>query len=197
MIEEAKWLCSECGFDGVQWDYEFAPNGDERLLNLLSESRAALPPRKLISAATPMWYPMTLWGWNDDYYRKVAARCDQIAVMDYDSGFYLPHLYLWLLAQQCRHVTADATSGSHRCGVLFGLPTYDEGTRAHSNQPENIKLALKGMREGLGASASSPSYEGIALFAEYTTTPDEWKTYEDYWLHLLSPAAAPSCSWRV
>lgn len=46
MVGEALWLVRDCGFDGVQWDYEICENGNANLLALLAETRAALPSGK-------------------------------------------------------------------------------------------------------------------------------------------------------
>ena len=81
LIHEMHWLTQECGFDGVQWDYEFCASGDLGFLELMKESRAVLAPNKLLCTATPMWYPYTLWGWDDKYFHEVASVSDQIAVM--------------------------------------------------------------------------------------------------------------------
>src|SRR5207244_4052042 len=67
MVREARWLVSECGFDGVQWDYEICEDRDPDFLRLMRETRAALPARKLLSAAVPMWLPAPFqrWGWSE------------------------------------------------------------------------------------------------------------------------------------
>jgi hypothetical protein len=57
MAREAAWLVREGGFDGVQWDYEICPDGDRGLLELLEETRAALPKGAFLGAAVPTWYP--------------------------------------------------------------------------------------------------------------------------------------------
>ena len=194
LVKEALWLVDDCGFDGVQWDYEFCGNGDKGLLALLEETRAAFKATDLISVATPMWYPNTLWGWNDNYFREVAARCDQICVMCYDSYMYLPRAYSWLLCQQVVHVTsavamANASSKAH-CVVLFGLPTYEDATLAHRAQSESLANSLRGLNAGLESRDTVRDViEGIALFADYTTDGAEWKTYADYWLHCTDSAA--------
>lgn len=195
LVKEALWLTNECGFDGVQWDYEFCASGDEGLLALLDETRAALKPTDLISVATPMWYPNTLWGWNDNYFREVASRCDQICVMCYDSYLYFPRAYAWLLSQQVVHVTkaiADANSSAKvQCAVVFGLPTYEDITLAHRAQCESFANSLRGLNNGLQSSgAVRDVVEGIALFADYTTDGAEWKDYAAYWLHCSDSAAA-------
>jgi hypothetical protein len=100
LIKEMHWLTQECGFDGVQWDYEFCVPGDPGFIELMKESKAALAPGKLLCTATPMWYPNTLWGWDDKYFHAVASVSDQIAVMCYDSYCYSPSAYVWLLREQ-------------------------------------------------------------------------------------------------
>ncbi len=187
LVKEARWLIDECGFDGVQWDYEFCANGEKGLLALLDETRAALKPANIISVATPMWYPNTLWGWNDNYFREVASKCDQICVMCYDSYLYFPRAYAWLLSQQVVHVTravagANASSKAH-CMLVFGLPTYEDVTLAHQAKCESFANSLRGLNAGLeSVGAVRDVVEGIAPFADYTTDGAEWKTYADYWL---------------
>jgi spore germination protein YaaH len=187
LVKEALWLVNDCGFDGVQWDYEFAANNDAGLLTLLDDTRAALKPDHLISVDTPMWYPSTLWGWNDDYFRAVSGKCDQICVMSYDSYLYLPRAYASLLSQQVIHVSNDVAAANKksagRCKVLFGLPTYEDVTLAHNHYCESFANSLRGLKDGLNdARTDRATIDGIALFADYTTDSDEWKTYRDYWL---------------
>lgn len=185
MVGEARWLVSTCGFDGVQWDYEICPDGDIGFLQLLQETRAALPPGKALSAAVPMWLPRPLgrFGWSDGYFTQVAALCDQMAVMCYDTGCYLPRGYVALVRQQVVHVSADVASGSLRCRVLFGLPTYGRGGLSHHAYAENIRMALIGVREGLADPRACPAVvAGVAPFADYTTQASDWRTYEKWWL---------------
>lgn len=185
MAGEAAWLTRSCGFDGVQWDYEIAENDDPDFLALLRETRAALPRRCILSVATPMWLPRILlhWGWSDEYFAKVTANCDQVAVMCYDSGFWMPRSYAWLVHQQAVHVTQDAEKGSAHCRVLLGLPTYGKGMLSHNPAAENLRNALKGVREGMSdPKARAGSFAGVALFADYTTDDSEWRTYRDLWL---------------
>ena len=95
-----------------------------------------------------MWLPAPFhrWGWDDDYLSQVAASCDQIAVMAYDTGLYLPRAYVWLVRQQVIHATQAAARGNPPCRVLIGVPTYARGGLSHHPYAENIRLALKGVR---------------------------------------------------
>lgn len=185
MVAEAVWLTTECGFDGIQWDYEICPDGDTGLLALLRETRAALPAGKLISVATPMWmpWPVSHWGWSEEYIGRVAKLSDQIAVMCYDSAFNLPRSYVWLVEQQAVHYTDAVNKANSHCRLLLGVPTYGPAGLSHNPTAENIEFALRGLRQGLGASRSAKDvFAGVAIFADYTTEEAEWQTYRRLWL---------------
>jgi hypothetical protein len=186
MTKEAAWLVNDCGFDGVQWDYEVCGDGDQRLLALLDETRAVLPKGKIISVCTPMWYPWPWprgYRWSEEYFAAVAARCDQLTVMCYDSMMYLPRAYVWLVRQQAPHVTRAIAGRNPECRVLLGVPNYGRGGPFHNPHAENIRLALKGVREGLSDRQTlSSSFAGISIFADWTTTPDEWQQWSQLWL---------------
>jgi hypothetical protein len=185
MVKEAVWLTETCGFDGVQWDYEICNDGDPDLPKLLEETRAAMAPGKLLSVATALWSPIPVkrLGWSDAYFQKIAARCDQMTVMGYDSGIYSPRVYAWLISQQVVHVTQDAAAANPNCRVLIGIPTYAKGGLSHDPHTENLRMALIGVRAGLGNSNTKQSaFAGVAPFADYTTQESEWRTYQEVWL---------------
>ncbi len=186
MVDEALWLCRDCGFDGVQWDYEVCPDGDAGFLRLMQQTAAALPKGKLLSTAVPVWAPAPIsrrWGWSERYFSQIAATCDQLAVMCYDTGLAYPRAYVGFLRLQPRHILPAVQRGNPDCRVLFGLPTYKDGPPCHSPHAERLSLAIKGVREGLDAmGAQAGNCEGIALFADYTTTPDDWEVYRRGWL---------------
>jgi hypothetical protein len=185
IVRQIIWLIEKCGFDGVQLDYEICPDGDTNFLVLLTEIRKALPKDKLLSVATPMCLlpPLRKFGWSEKYFSQMAAKCDQMAVMCYDSGVYWPRLYVWLVRQQAIRVTRAAAKGNPQCSVVLGIPTYEKGGFSHHAYAENIRMALKGVREGLAnPNAKVSAFQGVAIFADYTTDKDEWKTYRDLWL---------------
>lgn len=185
LVAEAVWLVTVCGFDGIQWDYEICPSGDADLLALLRETRAALPPGKLLSVAVPLWLPDPLrhYGWNETDFAAAAPLCDQMAVMCYDSGIYLPRSYVWLVHQQVVHVSSAVRRSNPKCRVLFGLPTYSIGGLSHHAPAENIRMGLIGVREGMDDPKASPAVvAGVAPFADYTTQEPEWASYQKWWL---------------
>jgi len=179
MVQQAVWLTQECGFDGVQWDYEICPDGDESQLKLLHETRQALGMNKLLSVAAAMNYPWPLgrFGWTENYFTKLAKDCDQICIMGYDSGLYFPRAYAALLKRQIKRIPKVVHESNPECKVLLGVPTYEDGPPSHNPHAENLKIALKAARE-----AKSSQLNGIAVFADYTTDSEEWRLYERYWL---------------
>jgi spore germination protein YaaH len=167
MVREARWLVDECGFDGVQWDYEVCRSGDPSLPSLLRETRAALQTRPagsalerrgapIISVATAVWGPPAVrrWTWSEAYLGDVAAAADQIAVMCYDTGLYLPRAYVWLVHEQAVRATRAAARRNPRCRVLLGVPTYARGGPAQFHAPsrknKKPRMALRGGRGRAG-----------------------------------------------
>jgi hypothetical protein len=182
MVQEAVWLTTVCGFDGVQWDYEICRDGDPGFIDLLLETRTVLQPGKLLSVATPLLLPNAQYGWSDMYYGQVSASCDQVVVMCYDTAATFPRAYQWLTMSEVRWILRDVSQANPSCRVLIGVPTYTDQTLSHNTHAENLRLALRGVREGLvGAEIGRRSFAGIAIFAEYTTTTQDWKTYRRLW----------------
>jgi len=183
MAAEAAWLVNEAGFDGVQWDYEICPDRDPNFLRLLEETRAALPKGAYLGTDVPGWYPMPLSGvgWSETYYREVARRCDCLAVMAYDSGMPTPHSYVWWVSEQTVRITRAAAQANNPCRVLMGIPTYKEPTRSHNPYAENLRLALIGVRRGLAANANRSAWQGVSIFADYTTDEKDWQTFDRLW----------------
>ena len=188
MVAEARFLVTDCGFDGVQWDYEICPDGDRGLLALLAETRVALPPGKLLSVATALDAPGVTtrlgYGWSDAYFGALARTCDLIVVMGYNSGMYLPRAYVLLMREQVLHVCPAVRRSNPHCRVLIGVPTYEAGGLSHLAHAENLPNAIRGVREGYRA-LSPPdraAFAGIAPFADYTTNADEWRQYQKMWL---------------
>ncbi len=180
LVAEAGRLLKQGGFQGIQWDYEICDDGEPGQPALLDDSRRLLPPCWL-GVAAPAWYPWPLTGvsWSEGYFRDLAQRCDQIAVMAYDSGMYHPRLYSYLVAQQA-NVLERVTSGTG-CRFVIGAPTYGDPTLSHNPRSENLALALAAVKNAL-ASSECRRCEGVALFADYTTSPEEWDTFRRDWL---------------
>jgi hypothetical protein len=181
MCETARWLVNDCGFDGLQWDYE--PTSDPfKFVELLRETRAAITKTKWLSTAGFMIYPGNLpIGWTGELYAQSAKYCDDVAVMGYDSGCLLPQLYEALMAEQVVRLTNIIGKSNPACKLIIGVPTYDR--HFLHDHTETLRVALVGVRNGLSKPETRKEiFAGVAPFADYTTEETEWETYHKFWL---------------
>src|SRR2546427_2078207 len=125
-------------FAGVHLNVEPIPSGDADFLVLLDQLRAGLPKGKVLSVAA--YPPPTRWQqfeevhWAEDYFQQAARRCDQMAVMMYDTSLRVPKLYQRLISQW----TEEVLIWGEGTQVLLGVPTYgDAGVGYHDPRVEN------------------------------------------------------------
>jgi len=167
---------------GVHLNVEPWRSGDKDFLVLLDAVRAALPPGKLLSLAA--YPPPTRWHrfpdvhWEEDYFREVARRCDQLAVMMYDAGQRIPKTYQRLMADWTREVL----EWSEGKAILLGVPTYDDaGVGYHDPRVENLRNALLGIHTGLARNVTA-NYQGVAIYCEWETSEMEWAYFREHFL---------------
>jgi hypothetical protein len=152
--------------------------------------RQAIGPGATLSIATRrIWplFPNAPWpfvgriAWRSNYYREVAKRVDQVAVMTYDSGLPLPCLYRqWTRFQAIEVSRAVEGTGVE---VLLGIPTSEEETLTHRPGAENMVSGLQGVIDGLNDLAARPSaVAGVAIYPYWETDETEWAVYESIWL---------------
>jgi hypothetical protein len=168
-------------FAGVQLNVEPLPNGDQDFLELLEAVRDTLPKGKLLSVAAypppTWWHPFPEVHWDEAYYRAVARRCDQLAVMMYDAGQKIPKTYQNLMANW----TVEVLEWSEGKAVLLGIPTYDDdGVGYHDARVENLKNALAGIHRGL--SKGSTGYQGVAIYCDWETSESEWDFFREHFV---------------
>jgi hypothetical protein len=192
IVQVCKYFVEQQGFDGVHLDFEAAPSGGAAFLSLLDEMRFAIGGKK-ISVVAKKWAPFALnvgrfnplpSTWDSDYYREVAKRADQVVLVGHDTGIPFANVYIKYLGWQTSELL-DALRDVPRCDVLIGVPggasiAWDPRARA-----ENIGSGLQGVTESLRdmrRSGTLPSnFAGVALFAEWNTTPDEWSAFDRLW----------------
>lgn len=176
------------GFDGVHLDPEPIQNDDKYVLRLLEEVRLVIG-EGIISIATPrIWpvFPEFSWPdsvpvWNGDYYREVALRVDQIAVMVYDSAMPISPFY-W---QWSRFQTINVSKAlqSYDGEVFLGIPTSEENSLTHRPWAETMESGLKGTIAGLNDKAAYPEViTGVAIYPYWETDDEEWQIYQRLWL---------------
>ncbi len=164
-------------------------SGDAEMLQLLDDLRAVLPPGKILSVSgyppQSEWYPLRL-AWSRDYYREVAARVDQIAVMLYDSSLHDAKLYQFFVARWASAVLSWTRDS--RTEILFGVPTYGAagpklGPLYHDPRVENLPNTVAGLHRALSQFAPPPPhYAGAAIYSEWETGADEWNAWRRDWL---------------
>ena len=188
MVAECRGLMDE-GFDGIHVNVEPVANGDDDYLALLRALRAAVGTGILSLSATrpgpmaPAFAPNFFW--TADYYARIAETADQVVLMTYDTAIPTPGLYRRYVAYAAAMVTADLARSS-RARVLVGIPTYKDSGLMHRKGVETPENALIGVVSGLRGRAGG-TFEGVALYAEWTTDPEDWAVYERVWRGHTSP----------
>lgn len=173
---------------GIHLNAEPWPSGDPHMLVLLDELREALPPAKLLSiAAYPpptWWHPHPEVHWDESYFRAVASRSDHLAVMMYDTGIVLQKPYRHLMSEWTREVLRWSVHDERSTPVLLGLPAYEDAdVMYHNPRVENLWNGLLGIHAGLHTMAGPPPhYQGIAIYAEWTTDESEWRMLREGFL---------------
>ncbi len=171
---------------GVHLNIEPWPSGNRELLLLLDEIRAVMPPGKLLSVAAypppTRWHPYPQVHWEEDYYREVSQRTDQLAVMMYDTSLRLKKVYAWLMAEWTQEILA----ASGTTPVLLGLPAYeDTGVGYHHPEVENLPGGLQGIHAGLVSGGLPANYQGVALYSDWVMDEAEWRYFRE---HFLKPS---------
>jgi hypothetical protein len=168
---------------GAQLNVEPLANGEKNYLRLLEEVRSALPAGKVLSVAAypppTRWHPFPDVHWEECYFRQVAARCDQLAIMMYDAGQNFSKPYQRLMADW----THEVLNWSEGKQVLLGVPTYDDaGVGYHNSEVENLANALMGIHRGLSTWPLKPNYQGVAIYCDWETDDKEWEWFRGHFL---------------
>lgn len=183
-------VCDQDGFDGVHYNIEGLPTGRTDFLQLLDETRTRLGKQRMISIAGIRWQP-SLPGsvpltknltWTSDYYREVAARSDQIAVMLYDTSMPTVNLFILFVRLQTDFILrACGDSPEDHAHLLIGVPNYKDNTRAHRPGVERIDTALQGVALALQESPIRTRFDGVAIYAHWEMDSEEWQLYNKIW----------------
>lgn len=182
------------GFDGVHFDIEPITNNNNHFLDLLTETRAALPAGAILSISAQKWAPnahIADWAyglgkadawWTSYYYAKVAEYVDQIVVLAYNTAAPTAGLYSVAVKQETTNILDAVRSVQHPPEVLIGVPTYSgDGFWFHSSA-ENMESAVQGVVAGLNSNRTTSPFVGVAIYRLATTDQSEWATYDHLWL---------------
>jgi hypothetical protein len=185
IVAECRGLVDE-GFDGIHINIEPVNDGNVDFLALLRSLRTAVGKDRVLSVSAirpaPFALPMAPnFVWSTDYYARVAALVDQVVIMAYDTALPTPALYRRYVAWAASDVTATLADSRIRARVMMGIPTYPETGMMHRGRVETPENALLGVVAGLRGLGGGGTFEGVALYAEWTTDVAEWAAYERIW----------------
>jgi hypothetical protein len=189
IVAEVRGLVDE-GFDGVHLNVEPVDDGNVELLALLRALRTAVGAGHLLSIAATRPAPLGLprapnFAWSPEYYARVAALVDQVVIMAYDTALPTASLYRRYLQWSAASVAGALDESGSRARVLMGVPTYHAYGFMHRAGVETPENALLGIVAGLRGLGAGGTFEGIALYAEWTTDDRDWAVYERYWRNHL------------
>jgi hypothetical protein len=185
IVAEVRGLMDE-GFDGIHLNIEPINDGNVEFLALLRALRNAVGPGRTLSLAAirpgPMGIPFAPnFVWSPDYYARVSAVSDQIVIMAYDTAIPTPPLYRRYLTWSTASVAGALVASGSDARVLMGVPTYEDYGFMHRRGVETIDNALYGIVAGLRGLGAGGTFEGVALYAEWTTDDEDWAAYERIW----------------
>ena len=185
IVAECRGLVDE-GFDGVHLNVEPVADGNVDFLALLRAIRTAVGPDHVLSLSATRPGPISLpiarnFFWTTEYYERVASVADQVVVMAYDTALPTPILYRRYVSYAAERVTSTLVQSNARARVLIGIPSYDETGIMHRAGVETLENGLLGTVAGLRGVGGGGTFEGVALYAEWTTGPDEWAVYDRVW----------------
>ncbi len=184
IVAECRGLVDE-GFDGIHVNVEPVADGNVEFLSLLRALRTAVGEKTLSISAIrpgPLRVPFAPnFFWTPEYYARVGGIVDQIVVMAYDTALPTAPLYRRYLTWAASNVTRTLDAASPRVRVLLGVPTYDETGLMHRGSVETPDNAIPGIVAGLRGLGAGGTFEGVALYAEWTTDEREWGVYEQAW----------------
>jgi hypothetical protein len=185
IVAECRGLMDE-GFDGVHVNVEPIGDGNVDFLALLRAMKTAVGPDRILSLSATRPGPISLpvarnFFWTTGYYERVASVADQVVVMAYDTALPTPILYRRYVSYAAARVTSTFVASNARARVLIGIPSYDETGIMHRAGVETLENGLLGTVAGLRGVGGGGTFEGVALYAEWTTGPEEWAVYDRVW----------------
>lgn len=171
--------------DGIHLNVEPVVSGDPRFVSWLHAMKQKLGDGILsVAAVKPVFFEglnlSPLHAWDISYLEAVGRECDQLAIMNYDTGIPSPLVYGLYTRTKTISLLERFEEDGLTCKVLLGIPTYDD-TRMHQSAAENIPAAVNGLLSALSA-GHTKNFEGAAIYAFWTTDAAEWDDFSKTWL---------------
>lgn len=181
------WM--DAGAAGVHLNIEPLPDRG-RFIMWLKALRQAVPTARIsIAAFAPPWgvRGASPVNWPLDDYDRLCAHVDEIVVMGYDTGLPFGRLYAAVVAGWVRDLSVTLADGP--CRWSMGVPTYEDDVPWHDPDAETLAHALAGIRRGM--TAPPANFDGVTLYAAWTTDPTEWHQFDTIWRRRPPAGAGP------
>jgi hypothetical protein len=179
------------GFTGIHYDLEPVPSGDQDYLRLLQATSDLRPRPEPLSVSVPKLEPLPglrlPWQvahigpvfWTPAYLTAVSREVDQVDLMAYDTTMPFPSWYGGYVERQTELALAAVPATTR---LLIGIPCYHYSNLAHQASAETVAAAVRGIRVALTATGNRQRGLGVALFADYSSTPQDWDSYVSDWV---------------
>jgi hypothetical protein len=179
------------GFTGIHYDLEPVPSGDQDYLRLLAATSDLRPRPEPLSVSVPKLEPLPglrlLWQvarvgpvfWTSAYLTAVSRHVDQVDLMAYDTTMPFGSWYGGDVERETELALAAVPATTR---LLIGIPCYHYSNLGHEASAETVAAAVRGVRVALTAAGSRYRVFGVALFADYSSTPQDWESYTSGWL---------------
>ena len=185
IVAECRGLMDE-GFDGIHVNVEPIANGDDEFLALLRALRTAIGRRHPLrvrrpSRARSRWPSRPTSSGRPPTTRSSADAVDQVVIMAYDSALPTPSPLppLRLLRGLRRSRRSFVRSSAHaRAGRDPDLRRTTGSCTARAWRRRRTRWSAWWPACAAGAGGT---FEGVALYAEWTTDPADWEVYERVW----------------
>lgn len=186
---ECVFLVDQLGLDGIHLNLEPVDSGNRRFLEWLEYLKSRIGKDKTLSVAVnkPSFIdgldPGALRSWDIPYFVEVGSYCDQIVVMNYDTGISDPVLYSLFTREKLASILRGFSEKGLSCRVFLGIPTYEDAPR-HESKAENVTSAVQGILAMLSnADIPATNFSGVAIYGYWTTSTEEWKDLGRIWLN--------------
>jgi exosortase K len=180
---------SAAGVTGIHLNIEPIRNEHPGYVELLRGIRDRFDGTFFISHATCRVAPVGLIGsvmpryfWSPEFYRATMRAADQTVLMGYNTTLWSRKMYCSYMKKQTQTLL-ECASKVPRHQVLIGIPSYDRASFLFDPLVENMVSASLGIRAALEEMPSLPqAFKGVAIYANWTTSPEEWQQFRENWL---------------
>lgn len=176
------------GVDGVHLNLEPIRDDHPGYVELLRAIGDRFEGDFVVSHATRRVAPlgsshavMRDFSWSRGFYQRTMQASDQTVLMGYNTMLRSTKLYCAYMGHQTRWLL-DWASEVPGHQVLVGIPAYEHAPGLCDPRVENVPHALAGVRAALEERSAVPAcFEGVSIYANWTTTPSEWQQFRSNW----------------